>query len=375
MNTPKLFNLCLVFLFLGLLLIILTIRSLQEQQSKLLFLCQLLLTIALAVTARHPLVCLAAYECKPVKRTVLSLFLPSLLYGGMQAVYREHTFPEVLFSMLLLLLAALALHGLETLIKSYFSAKSQIARSVSVTAVNEMYEKKLNQELTIKHYLAEKNARLEERETISRNIHNSVGHSITAAIMTLEAADMLFDTAPEKAREKLNLANERIRGSLTSIRHAVRVLDEETALVSLRDFTEQLLAVTENFMMTTTLRILTDFSNVQSDLQLPHEHAEFLTGALEELLSNGVRHGKATRFTVRLTGDSSHLKLQVSDNGNSDFSEANGAERIQNGFGLKKLTSYVRRCGGTAFFQNNQGFLAELTLPLLPEPESADGGL
>lgn len=371
MNTPELINVCFVFLFLGLLLVILTIRSLSEQPCKPLLLCQLLLTIALAAFLRQPLLCLAAYECRIDKKNIFSLFLPSLLYGGIQAVVREHTFPEVLFSMLLLLFISFLLRGLEMLIKKYISAKGKIAQAVSITAVNEMYEKKLNQELVMKHYLAEKNARLEERENISRNIHNSVGHSITAAIMTLEAADMLIDTAPEKAREKLNLANERIRGSLASIRHAVRVLDEENTLVSIDDFKEQLLAVTENFMMTTTLQILTDFSHVQKGLQLPHEHAEFLTGALEELLSNGVRHGGATRFTVRLTGDSGHLKLQVSDNGTSDFSEANETERIQNGFGLKKLTSYVKRCGGTASFENRSGFCAELTLPLFTEPDDA----
>ena len=63
--------------------------------------------------------------------------------------------------------------------------------------LNEMHEKRLNQELTKQNYLADKNARLVERENISRNIHNSVGHSITAAIMTLDAADMLYDVMVE----------------------------------------------------------------------------------------------------------------------------------------------------------------------------------
>lgn len=361
LDTSKLY---LCFLALGLLFIVLTIRSLSEQQNKALILCQTLLTIVFAVAVGHPAACLVAYECKVGKRKLSSLFFPALLHGGIQLIAKEYSFPRVLFSMLLLFIASLTLWGLEALIKSYFSAKQKIALAVSVTAVNEMYEKKLNQELTIKHYLAEKNARLEERENISRSIHNSVGHSITAAIMTLEAADMLFDTAPDKAREKLNLANDRIRGSLASIRHAVRVLDNESPLVSMQDFLEQLTAVTKDFSMSTTLHILTDFSDIQRDLQLPHEHAEFLTGALEELLSNGVRHGRATRFTIRLASDSGHIKLQVSDNGTSDFSEANESERIRNGFGLKKLISYIKRCGGTASFENRSGFLAELTLPI-----------
>lgn len=366
MNLPDTFHLSLCFLALGLLFVVLTIRSLSERQSIALFFLQAILTVLFAASAGQPAACLLAYECRIGTKNRWSLLFPSLLCGGIQFITKDSTFPQVLFSMLLLFAVSLVLRGVETLITTYFSTKQKVARAVSVTAVNEMYEKKLNQELTIKHYLAEKTARLEERENISRNIHNSVGHSITAAIMTLDAADMLFDTAPDKAREKLNLANERIRGSLASIRHAVRVLDNENSLVSIKDFVAQLHAVTENFMMDTTLQVLTDFSDIQTELQLPHEHAEFLTGALEELLSNGVRHGKATRFTVRLTTDSGHVKLQVSDNGTSNFSETNETERIQNGFGLKKLISYVKRCGGTASFEHRAGFLAELTLPLFP---------
>lgn len=367
MNLMETYELYSCLLILGLLLVVLTIRSLSEQQSKPLLIFQIVLTIAFSAAAGHPAACLTAYECHIGKRNRASLLFPSLLHGGIQFFTGEQTLPQVLFSMLLLLAASLTLRGLETLVKAYFSAKQKVARSVSVTAVNEMYEKKLNQELTIKHYLAEKNARLEERENISRSIHNSVGHSITAAIMTLDAADMLFDTAPDKAREKLNLANERIRGSLASIRRAVRVLDAEATLVSIEDFLSQLQAVTDDFAMSTTLQILTDFTDIQQQLQLPHEHAEFLTGALEELLSNGVRHGHATRFTVYLATDSGHILLKVSDNGTSDFSETNEQEKIRNGFGLKKLVSYVKRCGGTASFENHTGFVAELILPLLPD--------
>lgn len=369
MNLLKTTNLCLFCLFFGLLLIVFTVRSLLEQPSRPLTALQLLLTLAIAITVGHPLACLLAYQCRINRKQWISLFLPSLLYGTMQAITREHSFPEVLFSMLLLLFSSFALRGLETLIKSYLSAKSKINRAVSIAAVNEMYEKKLNQELTMKHYLAEKNARLEERENISRNIHNSVGHSITAAILTLEAADLLFDTAPEKAREKLNLANERIRESLASIRHAVRVLDHEASLVSMEDFLCQLSAVIDDFTMSTTRQVFTDFSAIQKELQLPHEHAEFLTGALEELLSNGVRHGNASRFTIHLITDTGHILLKVTDNGTSDFSEHNMGERIQQGFGLKKLASYCKRCGGTASFENQAGFTATLTLPVYADRE------
>ena len=356
-------------LLAGILMTVFTIRSLSDRQNWLLSCIQLLLSAAFAAVSANPFACLIGYECRSIKHRWVPLLIPSLFYGTLQLFTDNIMLPQIICNILLLLVISAIIYIAEQLVTRYIFAHNQIAQAVSITAVNEMYEKKLNQELLIKNHLTEKNARLEERENISRNIHNSVGHSITAAIMTLDAADMLFDSAPDKAREKMNTANERIRTSLDTIRQAVRVLDSENPLVDINDFIRQLTSVTDSFMMDTTLQIRTDFTSIQPDLQLPHEHTEFLTGALQELLSNGVRHGNATLFTIRLVTDSGHVRLYVSDNGNSDFSPNNMNERIQNGYGLKKLISYARRHGGSAAFSNENGFKSDITLPLLKEDE------
>lgn len=291
-----------------------------------------------------------------------SFLFPSMMYFCLHLILKEKDFPEVLLHSLILIGITGILFVFQQLIENYINARSQASKAISVMAVNEMYAKKLNQELVIKNYLADKTARLEERENISRNIHNSVGHSITAAVMTLDAADLLFDMEPKKAREKMNAANQRIRGSLDSIRQAVRVLDRENRYVSMRDFISELMAVTDDFMMDTTIKVYTDFEHVNLDVNIPHEHTEFLTGVVQELLSNGVRHGDADIFTLSLVADSRHMKIKVIDNGKSDFGKENQKERIKQGFGLKKIISYVERCGGKVDFSNENGFKTEILL-------------
>lgn len=357
----------LSILFAGLLMMVFTMRSLSEQSGKLVFAVQLILSILFAVIAGGVIPFLIFYECRIGKRRLAQVFFSPTVYLVCEVLGGRKSLPQIICNMLILLVVSGVIRLAEHLIESYISAKKQISRAVSVTAVNEMYEKKLNRELTIKNYLADKNARLEERENISRNIHNSVGHSITAAIMTLDAAEMLFDTAPDKAREKMNTANNRIRTSLNEIRHAVRVLDQGNKFISMADFIEELQAVIRSFEMDTTIVVRTDFADLREDLNIPHEHTEFLTGAVQELLTNGVRHGNADVFGISLTADSGHIMLKILDNGKSDFSEENRQERIHNGFGLKKLISYVKQCGGSASFVNDNGFLAELVVPLIEE--------
>ena len=302
----------------------------------------------------------------------LPLLLPAGIFFISHSLLSLDSFPLIVCSTLFLLGISGFIYTAEHFISNYIFIQNQMSHAIRTTAVNELYEKKLNQELTIKNYLAEKNARLEERENISRNIHNSVGHSITAAIITLDAADLLFDTAPQQAREKMKLANERIRTSLQSIRHAVRVLDKEKSLVCIEDLMCELTTAAENFMLDTAIEVHVLPPDADTSQELPLEYTEFLTSALQELFTNGVRHGNADSFTVYLTADSKHIKMQVFDNGTSDFSPANQQERIENGFGLKKLLAYTKRCGGYASFINENGFQTELTLPLLNEERNKE---
>lgn len=231
--------------------------------------------------------------------------------------------------------------------------------------VSEMHEKRLNEQLVMQNFLAEKNARMTERETISRNIHNSVGHSITAAIMALDAADTLYDVRPEEARKRMNDANDRIRGSLESIRRAVRVLDEDSAEISAGDLKCEMENIINQFVMDTDIRVDQNVSRLTDDIRIPHDHAVFLTGALQEMLTNGVKHGAAGEFVVILFGDTAHVRLEVSDNGRSDFDSLNSKTRIENGFGIKKMISYVEKCGGKTAFVNDNGFKGMVELPIV----------
>ncbi len=379
----------MLLLFCGALMLVFTCRSLpvrQDESDKRRAALQLLLSSVFAALSGNMAACLIFCELRLQK--AVRLILPPVMYlllrvggsvlsaGGFGAALRNSQLREdgtggtpavLLLRMLILLALTMLILLAERLVGNYLSARNETARVVAVTAVNELYEKKLNRELVMKNYLADKTARLEERENISRNIHNSVGHSITAAIMALDAADMLLDTAPEKAREKLEAANRRIHTSLDSIRQAVRMLDGESRLISAHDFICGLENLAESFRMDTALQIRMDASDIAPELSLPHEYGEFLTGAVSELLANGVRHGNADVFTIYISADSAHIRVSVLDNGTGDFSPQNARRKIESGYGLKKLISFAEKCGGSAVFENNHGFRSVITLPLYRE--------
>lgn len=370
-------------LLAGVLMILYTVKSFEEKTAFWTLFLQFLVSVAFCISMAGFLSFLVFYAMGnfsenesfvsefPLKnRRWIKILFPAAMYAIISVIGRQAEPPFIVVHVLLLLVFSAFLYFVEYLAGQYVAVKNQMNRALRVAAVNEMVEKKLNQELTVKNYLREQNARMEERENISRNIHNSVGHSITAAIMTLDAADMLYEAAPEKARLKMNTANDRIRESLSSIRQAVRILDTDNEILTLEELRGTLSAVAEQFSMDTMLRIFTDWDAVDGTLLISKAHTEFLTGALQELLTNGVKHGQADCFTITLNADSGHVRMKVTDNGKSDFSEDNRYERIQKGYGIKKLKSYIEKCGGTISIFNKQGFHVSITLPLNQEVQN-----
>ena len=286
------------------LIVVFQIQSLTDEQSRSSLVMQGILSLLFALASGHFMAYLIFYEIRPVagdgsvkgeaaiknqsrKRREgipwLRVFLPGVFCFGGTILSRlidgkiTEALPYLLWHVLLLTVCSALFYGIENAVIHYLRIQRESAVAVRSAAVNELFEKKLNQELRMKNYLAERNARLEERENISRNIHNSVGHTITAAVMTLDAAELLVDVDAGKAKERMVTAKERMKEGLGAIRLAVRVLDKESQGIQMEDFLRELSSVTENFMMDTELTVQTDV-DVLPELREPLLRRTFRDG-------------------------------------------------------------------------------------------------
>jgi len=348
----------------GVLMVITTMTSLDEDKGKVAFIIRFFVVLLYALLSQSLVGFVAFYLLDELKNSVRLIASVALYIIINMLIIKEPATAHIIVGAIILAVSLAIVLGIKLMFAKYEERKIADKNILMRSNISEMHEKRANRELLKQSYLAQKNARLLERENISRNIHNSVGHSITAAVMTLDAADMLYDVKPEDARKKMNEANERIRGSLESIRQAVRVLDSETDGVIASDLKAAMKDIVKEFVMDTSIEADELYQELPDEVNVSHEHSEFLTGVLMELLTNGVKHGTATYFKVVLKGDAGHIRLSVEDNGNSDYNVENSQLKLQQGFGLKKIVSYVQRCGGEATFANEDGFKAVVELPM-----------
>jgi two-component system sensor histidine kinase UhpB len=166
-------------------------------------------------------------------------------------------------------------------------------------------------------------AQEEERRRIAQELHDEVGQSMTAILLTLKQA---ADQAGEPLRGDLHQVQEITRESLDEVRRLVRrlrpgVLDD-LGLVS------ALTSLTHDFATHTGLKVTRRFDADLPPLT-PETELVFYRVA-QESLTNVARHADAEEVTVALhhTGDS--VVLSVTDDGS-------GIKAAREGAGLRGM--------------------------------------
>lgn len=195
---------------------------------------------------------------------------------------------------------------------------------------------------------------IRERNRISGEIHDTVGHKMTALLVQLQVAKELQNSQPEKSRETILLCEELARNTLQEIRLSVRTLREDRQPQS---FLSTVRKILEDYKMmtglTSTLSVKGEATSIPASIQLD------LTRIIQESITNSVRHGQANECSVILVITDSNIDIFIKDNGT-------GATTVSPGFGLKNMRERVHEHGGSIMFESaaSNGFIVKAQFPL-----------
>ena len=163
-----------------------------------------------------------------------------------------------------------------------------------------------------------------ERDRIARDLHDLLGHSLTAITVKSRLARRLAVGAPPAALEEMESVEHLARQALTDVRAAVSGYREVTLAGELAHGRELLRA-----------------AGVAADLPtacdgVPPQRQELFGWVVREGVTNVVRHARAGRCTVELTASS----VEVRDDG------VGGQAGAGSGSGLDGLRARVTAAGG-----------------------------
>lgn len=187
----------------------------------------------------------------------------------------------------------------------------------------------------------------EERNRISRDIHDSVGHSLSAIIIQLSAIEKIALQNSEKASELSGNLRRYAVDSLEEIREVLRqTKPKNTGENELIIMIENLIEENRNLR---GININFKFSATRYPLEYNIQNTIF--NGVKEFISNSIKHGNPSKININLFFKELEVVLNMKDDGI-------GTDKIINGIGLRALEERVRENKGKLVVESskNNGF-------------------
>ncbi|WP_258168677.1 sensor histidine kinase [Paenibacillus sp. AR247] len=201
-----------------------------------------------------------------------------------------------------------------------------------------------HQNKLLTHYSAEveKMTLLEERNRMSKELHDTLGHSFISLILSLDASIALMDSKPAEAKDRLIRLRALAENNLEEMRNVVHEMGEEEESSLIR----QVESLAARFQEHTGTALTLSLPGTERSIRFEVRQATLRV--IQESFTNALKHGKATQLHLELTFSESHLQLSVRNNGTP-------IDKLDYGFGLTTMKHRVERLGGSLQIASGEG--------------------
>jgi signal transduction histidine kinase len=161
------------------------------------------------------------------------------------------------------------------------------------------------------HDQVQRLAIVDERERISKDLHDGIIQSIYAVSLSLEDVPELIDEDADEVVRRVERAIQSLHHTIRDIRNFIFGLRPE--LLGGTTLAEGIRALADEFGHTTSIPVDLDLEGLRVD---PSDHATtHVLGVVSEALGNVARHAGATRAWIVATGDETTVRVEVHDDG------------------------------------------------------------
>jgi len=216
---------------------------------------------------------------------------------------------------------------------AYIFREAEIARRQNQKLLEELRATQLQlQELAV----------IEERARLSRELHDSLGHQLTVAVVQLEGAQRLIPTKPDQASEMIGAMREELKNALADLRRTVTAL--RSPIADNIPLESALSTLSQSFQQNTGLA--THFAAASNLPELSESYRLAIYRAAQEGLTNIQRHANAQNAWINLEADDKHIALSIHDDGKG----LDGLNEKGSGVGLIGLGERASQLGGEMRF-------------------------
>ncbi|HFK1529887.1 hybrid sensor histidine kinase/response regulator transcription factor [Bacillus thuringiensis] len=307
------------------------------------------------------------------------LFTEILLYGGL-CIYLTSLFPEAnkafLISVFLIaanskhlsyywtapttvfittgILHAVAPSNSYWILVTYYGLAYVMGFAFHLLIVNHKQNEAIRkQNAVLEQYMSqiERITLAEERNRLSSELHDTVGHAYTSIIMGMET--LRTELATEMGIQRLDSLLEMGRKSIEDVRGYLHQMDSPCQSPSLIQSLQNLGAEFQEHA-----QVNVNFRTFGEEYELSRQAKIAFIRCLQESLTNAVRHGQGTEIIVSLQFEQQYTRLEVQDNGT-------GNVEWQEGFGMNAMKERAMNLQGqlSVYTKPEEGMLVTCTIP------------
>ncbi|ANE86324.1 response regulator [Bacillus cereus group sp. BceL300] len=191
----------------------------------------------------------------------------------------------------------------------------------------------------------------EERNRLSSELHDTVGHAYTSIIMGMET--LRTELATEMGIQRLDSLLEMGRKSIEDVRGYLHQMDSPCQSPSLIQSLQNLGAEFQEHA-----QVNVSFRAYGEEYELSRQAKIAFIRCLQESLTNAVRHGQGTEIIVSLQFEQQYTRLEIQDNGK-------GNVEWQEGFGMNAMKERAMNLQGqlSVYTKPEEGMLVTCTIP------------
>lgn len=227
-------------------------------------------------------------------------------------------------------------------------------------------ERQIREELEIAHVQLrqyalriEDQATLQERNRIAREIHDSLGHTLSAQTIQINNTLLFWETDRDRARAFLKQAKQLGAEAMLEIRRSISVLRYNP--LQGKSLTVAIQKLLTDFQQNTGI---TPTCQIDIPTTLPLEIDTTLYRIVQESLTNIYKHAQAQEIAVQLRQQSGSIDLSIADNGRGFNPQQNTT-----GFGLRGMQERAVALGGKFHVKSQlgTGCCISISLPQLQQ--------
>lgn len=189
--------------------------------------------------------------------------------------------------------------------------------------------------------------KLEERNILSKRLHDKVGHTISGSILQLEAVNLIMDKDIKKSKQMIRNVIEVLRDGMNDIRITLREskpCSEEFGLNKVKSILNEKLNNTDISYYMEHKGDLDKINVIQWGL---------IEDAIREGSTNTIKYSKGNKIIIKIEVFNKLIRCEIKDNGE-------GCNSFTKGIGLSGIEEEVIKQKGKLIIDSKDGFTLTL---------------